>query len=89
MLSVHACPRAASNAIQGLHGDSLKIRLRAPPVDGKANDALIAYLAEQLGIPARDIGLVSGTTGRHKRILIRHSTTRMVADRLGMRIQAT
>ena len=84
MLSIHACPRAVSNAIQGLHGDNLKIRLRAPPVDGKANDALIAYLAERLGVPTRDIALVSGTTGRHKRVLIRHGNARTVADRLGI-----
>lgn len=70
ILNIHATPRASKAGIQGLHGDALKIRLRAPPVDGKANAALIKYLAEVFDVPERSISILSGETGRRKRILI-------------------
>jgi len=50
----------------GLHGDALRIRLSAPPVDGAANEALIRYLAERLGLPRSAVELVSGASGRRK-----------------------
>ncbi len=70
VLNIHATPRASAAGIQGLHGDALKIRLRAPPVDGKANAALITYLADVFGIPGRNISILSGETGRRKRVLL-------------------
>ena len=71
ILSIRVIPRASKNEVQGLHGDALKIRLRAPPVDGKANEALIGYLAEILDVPTRQIVLLHGATGRNKRVLAR------------------
>jgi uncharacterized protein (TIGR00251 family) len=71
IITVHAAPRAARNQIQGTHGDALKIRLKAPPVDGKANRALLSFLAQCLGLPPRQLELLTGDTGRHKRILVR------------------
>ncbi len=56
-LTVHLCPRAAKNAIQGLHGTALKIRLCAPPVDGAANKALCKYLADLFQIPPSPLTL--------------------------------
>ncbi len=82
VIAVHACPRASKTAIQGLHGDALKIRLRAPPVDGKANEALLEFLAETLGLPSRNLRLVSGETSRQKRILARGLTAAQVQARL-------
>ena len=70
ILSVHASPRASKNRIEGLHGDALKIRLKAPPVEGKANEALIGFLSDTLGIPQRRITLLSGQTSRQKRLAI-------------------
>lgn len=70
VLNIHATPRASRSGIQGLHGDALKVRLQAPPVDGKANAALIACLAEVFGIPERNITILSGDTGRRKRVLL-------------------
>src|ERR1035437_4047637 len=70
MLSVHACPRAAQDAVQGLHGDAVKIRLRAPPADGKANDALIAFLGRLLDVSERDIVIVAGHSARRKRVAV-------------------
>ena len=84
MLQVHACPRAAQNNVQGLHGDAVKIRLRAPPVDGKANAALVAFLANTLGVPERQVTLVGGQTGRHKRVRIAGLGAAAVRARLGL-----
>ena len=70
ILNIHATPRASKAGIQGLHGDALKVRLRAPPVDGKANAALIEYLAEVFGVPERSITILSGETGRRKRVML-------------------
>ena len=69
-LSLRIVPRAHKNAIQGAHGDALKIRLCAPPVDGAANAALIEFLADTLSLPRARIQLLSGKTSRTKRILL-------------------
>lgn len=63
---VHVQPRASKNEIVGMHGDALKVRLTAPPVDSAANDALIALLAETLGVARRDVRIVAGATSRAK-----------------------
>lgn len=70
MITVHAVPRAAQDAVQGLHGDALKIRLHAPPVDGKANEALISFLSRTLNIPKGNIALKSGAHQRRKIIAV-------------------
>ena len=84
MLSVHACPRAAQDAVQGLHGDALKIRLRSPPVDGKANEALIAFLSQILDVPARDVSIVAGHSARRKRVAVDGVTEAVVRAKLGL-----
>ncbi len=84
ILSIHATPRASKAGIQGLHGDALKIRLRAPPVDGKANAALVEYLAELLKVPERSLSLLTGETGRQKRILVEGIDLATAASRLGI-----
>jgi len=70
VLSLHVQPGARKTEVAGLHGEALKIRLAAPPVDGKANACLIAFLAETLGITKAKVELVSGTTSRAKRVRI-------------------
>ena len=70
LIAVYAQPRASRTAVTGLHDGRLKIALRAPPVDGKANEALLRYLAERLGVSKGDISVVSGATGRRKRVLV-------------------
>lgn len=74
VLAIHATPRASKNQIQGLHGEALKIRIQSSPVDGKANAALLEYLAEILNIPRQHVTLLSGQTSRQKRVLIRGIT---------------
>jgi len=84
MLSVHACPRAARDTVQGLYGDAVKIRLRAPPVDGKANDALITFLGKMLDVPARHLIIVAGHSARRKRVAIAGVTAAAVRAKLGL-----
>ena len=70
VLSLRIIPRAAKNAIQGVHGDALKIRLCAPPVEGAANSALVEFISDVLSIPRARIQLLSGQTSRNKRVLL-------------------
>lgn len=65
-LTVRVQPRAAANALGGVHGSALKIRLTAPPVDGAANEALRRFLADTFRIPLRDVTIVSGAGSRMK-----------------------
>jgi hypothetical protein len=69
-LTVHAQPGARRNAIVGVHGDALKIAIAAQPVDGKANDAIVAFLAESFDVPRRAVSVVSGQTARRKTFAI-------------------
>jgi uncharacterized protein (TIGR00251 family) len=73
-VSVHVQPRASRSEIVGLHGTALKVRLQAPPVEGAANDALIALLAQRLGVPRRAVRVVSGSTSRAKTVEIDDTT---------------
>jgi uncharacterized protein (TIGR00251 family) len=65
-LDVRVQPRASRNELAGVHGGALKVRLQAPPVDGAANEALVAFLAESLGVPRAAVRVVAGATSRAK-----------------------
>lgn len=69
-IALQVIPRARRSQVSGLHGDALKVRLAAPPVEGAANEALVAFLADTLGIRKRDVTLVSGERSRHKLVRI-------------------
>jgi uncharacterized protein (TIGR00251 family) len=69
-LALHVQPGARRAALVGEHGVRLKIAVRAPATDGRANDAVLALLAEVAGVPRRAVELVSGTTARDKRVRI-------------------
>ena len=69
-LNVHVQPNATANAVAGLHGDALKIRIAAPAVEDKANRALIAFLRETLDVRAAQISIRHGTRGRRKTVEI-------------------
>jgi uncharacterized protein len=84
IVSVHAQPGAKRPEVAGVHGDALKIRIAAAPVEGKANDALMAYLAGKLGVPRKSVMLVSGETARRKRLHIVGVDAESVAEKLGM-----
>lgn len=65
-LTLHVQPGAKKTGVAGIHGDALKLHLAAPPVDGKANAALLAFLAGCLGLPKSAVTLKSGQTSRRK-----------------------
>lgn len=69
-LDIHVQPGASRTEIAGSHGDRLKIRLAARPVDGEANRALVGFLADRLRVAQRDIEIVRGHTGRAKTVRI-------------------
>ena len=69
-LSVYVTPRASRSEIVGEREGALWVRLAAPPVDGKANDALVALLARWLGVTKAQVELVAGETGRRKRVRV-------------------
>ena len=81
-VSVHVTPRAGANAIVGERGNALAIRLAAPPVEGAANEALIAYLAQILDIPKSAIRIVAGEHSRHKRVTVGRLTVEEMRARL-------
>jgi len=67
-LQVRVQPRASRNELAGFHGGVLRVRLTAPPVDGAANEALVDFLADQLGVGRRMVRIVSGFGSRNKLI---------------------
>ncbi len=81
-LSVRVHPGARKNGVTGVHADAVRIALTAPPVDGKANEALIAFLAEALRLPRARIVLVAGITSRAKTVRITGKSAAEVAAAL-------
>ncbi|MGL4317827.1 MAG: DUF167 domain-containing protein [Pseudomonas sp.] len=71
ILDCHLQPKASSDEFAGLHGERLKIRLTAPPVEGKANAHLLAFLGKAFGVAKSQVSLESGELNRQKRVRIR------------------
>ena len=78
-LAIHLIPRAPRDEIVGVQGDAIKIKLRAPPVDDKANDALIRFLAGALNVSRAQIEIISGRTGRRKLVRVRGASAERIA----------
>ncbi|MEJ2687960.1 MAG: DUF167 family protein [Gammaproteobacteria bacterium] len=70
ILQLRIQPRAKRDEIAGPHGGRLKVRISAPPVDGKANDHLIAFMATVFGVPRQRVAVVAGAASRDKRVRI-------------------
>jgi uncharacterized protein (TIGR00251 family) len=81
-LTLHIQPGANRTEIAGIHGDALKIRLAAPPVDGKANAVLIEFLAERLGVARSTLLIKCGLTSRRKVVLVPNVPADVVASQL-------
>jgi len=81
-LSVRVHPGARKNGVTGVHAGALKISLTAPPVDGKANEAVIAFLADALHLPRARVALVAGATSRAKMVRITGKSAAEVAAAL-------
>ena len=70
MIELRVQPRSHRSEIVGLHGGRLRVRLQAPPVDGRANAALVGFLAEAFAVPRAQVVIESGFAGRDKRVRI-------------------
>ena len=81
-LDIRVIPRSPRTSVDGMRGTAILVRLAAPPVDGAANDALIAFLSTALDIPRRQIAIVSGEKSRDKRVRITGIETAAAATRL-------
>lgn len=81
-LTLHIQPGARKTEFAGQHGDALKIRLAAPPVDGKANEALLRFLAEALNLPKSAVVLKSGQSSRRKVVAVSGANAAQLAGLL-------
>jgi uncharacterized protein (TIGR00251 family) len=84
MLRLRVQPRASRDGVAGVIADAIRLRLRAPPVGGAANDALIRFLAAKLNVPRSAVKLVSGPTGRAKLVAVTGVSVEETAQRLGV-----
>jgi uncharacterized protein (TIGR00251 family) len=82
--AVRVVTRASRDAIEGVYGEGLKVRLTAPPVENKANDALRRLLAERLNVPVSAVRIVAGEKSRAKQISVAGITRARVIERLGL-----
>ena len=82
VLTIKVVPRASRSEVAGTLGDALRVRLQAPPVEGKANRALVVFLAKALQVHAREVTLVAGDLSRHKRVAVAGVTAAQVRARL-------
>lgn len=78
-LAVSVVPNAKRTGADGLHDGALRVRLASPPVDGKANETLVAWLAGELGVPRRQVRLLRGQTARRKWLALKADTAVVVA----------
>ena len=76
-------PRAKKDALTGIHGDALKLALTAPPVEGRANDAVVEFFADLLRLPRSSVTIAAGQTSRNKVVRI----TGITADALRQRLE--
>ena len=83
-MHVHVQPRAGRTEIVGRHGNALKIRVTAPPVDGRATEATARVLADAVGVPERDVRLEAGASSRLKRFRVIGVSAPHTARRLGL-----
>jgi uncharacterized protein (TIGR00251 family) len=83
-LAIKAIPNAPRTAVIGWLGDTLKVKVHAPPVEGRANEVLCEFLADTLGVPRRAVTLVRGETSRLKVVRIEGLVLAVVTQRLGV-----
>jgi len=79
---IRVVPRASRSGAAGIQGDTLKLRITAPPVEGKANEACIALLAELLGVKRTQVAIISGHTSRTKTVAVEGVKAKEIAARI-------
>ncbi len=82
ILSLRIVPNARRSEVVGMHGEAIKVKVQAPPVEGKANEALLEFLAERLGLSARQLEIVAGAKSRDKLVGINGMTVEEARERL-------
>jgi uncharacterized protein (TIGR00251 family) len=82
ILKLRIVPNARRSEVVGVHGDAIKVKVQAPPVDGKANEALCEFLAEQLQISPRAVEIIGGEKSRDKTVAITDLDAAVVRERL-------
>ena len=84
LINIRVTPHSSRDEISGWEDGVLRVRLKAPPVDGRANEALCRYLASLLGVAVGDVEVVSGAKGRSKRVRVAGLTAEQVGAKLGV-----
>lgn len=74
LLKLHVQPRAKENSVTGIHDDMLKLKIKSPPVDNKANKEITSYLAKEFSVSKSNVELISGQLHRDKKFLIKEPT---------------
>lgn len=74
VLTLHVQPGAKKSEVTGLHGDALKLKLAAPPIEGRANEALLKFIARLFEVPLRQVELKQGEQSRHKVVAVTGSS---------------
>ena len=85
-LRVHVQPGVSRPGLAGCHGQALRIRVRARPVDGAANRELLEHLADALGVRRADLSIAAGERGREKRVVVRGLDAAGVRQRLARQV---
>lgn len=82
LLKVHVNPRSSRNQIAGFHGDALNVKITAPAVEGKANKALTAFLAEYFGLKKKQVEIKTGEKSREKVVALHNVSLQDVERRI-------
>lgn len=83
-IAVRVQPGARRTESAGLHGNQVKIRVAAPPLEGRANRALVAFLSDRLGVPQRQVRILAGARGRSKRVAVHGASVDAARTALGL-----
>jgi uncharacterized protein (TIGR00251 family) len=83
-VTVHVLPRASREGVAGLSGRAIRIRLTAPPLTNRANEALVRFLAGELGLSRADVEIVTGLRGRRKVVRVAGMSRASLFRRLGL-----
>jgi uncharacterized protein (TIGR00251 family) len=81
-IHLHVQPGASLTEVAGLHGNRIKLRIQSPPVDGRANEAVVAWIAAKVGVPRRAVRLVRGEKSREKTVEVSGVTVEMVSGKV-------
>ena len=81
-IQLHVQPGASTSEVAGLHGERIRLRIQSPPVDGRANSAVMDWIAARLGVPRRAVTLVRGEKSREKTVEVRGVTVVEATEKL-------